>query len=116
MENVNLLYYCSKSNEFGKCKKCIEGYYLTNYENACTTEKDCFSGDKDFGICCSCEGDYYLDLKDRKYKSNQENNKYKYCEEVNQNGICKKCVYEYTLGEDNKCTFSQYCADSENQM
>ena len=108
--------YCSKSNEYGRCKKCINGYYLTNYENACTKEKNCFSGDKDFGICYSCQGDYYLDLNDRKCKSNQEDNQYKYCEEVFQNGTCKDCVYEYNLGEDNKCSESQYCAESENQI
>ena len=108
--------YCAKTNIFGKCKKCIEGYYLTNYENACTPEKYCFSGDKDFGICYLCQGEYYLDIKDRKCKSNTENNDFKYCEEVDENGICKKCVYDYKLGQDNKCTNSQYCLESKNQV
>ena len=108
--------YCSKSNEFRKCKKCIEGYYLTKIENACTHEKNCFSGDKDFGICYLCQENYYLDLKDRKCKSNQDDNDFKYCEEVDEYGICKKCNYEYKLGEDNKCCKSQFCANSENQI
>ena len=108
--------YCSKSNDYGKCKKCIEGYYLTNYENSCTKEKNCFSGDKDFGICYSCQGEYYLDLKERKCKSNKEDNEFKYCEEVDENGVCKKCVYDYKLGKDNKCCRSQYCDISENQI
>ena len=108
--------YCSKSNKNGKCEKCIEGYYLTNYQNACTQEKNCLSGDKDYGICYSCQGEYYLDLKDRKCKSNQEDNKLKYCEEVDESGICKKCIKDYKLGEDNKCCLSQYCDISENQI
>ena len=108
--------FCSKTSEYGKCKKCIEGYYLTSYENACTQDINCFSGDKDFGICYSCKGEYYLDLKDRKCKSNQENNKYKYCDEVDINGNCKGCVYDYKLGKDNKCCNTLYCAESENQI
>ena len=108
--------YCSKSNQYGKCKKCIEGYFLTNYENACTQEENCFSGDKDFGICYSCNENYYLDLKDRKCKSNIENNKYKFCEKVDINGNCLNCIYEYKLGLDNKCTNTNYCEQSENQI
>ena len=108
--------YCSKTNEYGKCRKCIEGYYLTNYENACSIDKNCFSGDRYFGICYSCKGDYYLDLKDRKCKSNQEDNEYKYCEEIDEDGLCQKCVYDYQLAEDHKCCKSQYCAESENQI
>ena len=108
--------YCSKSNKDGKCIKCIDNYYLTNFENACTSEKNCFSGDKEFGICDTCQGEYYLDLKDRKCKSNIEDNNYKYCSEVDENGICKKCVYDYFLGKDNKCCYSQFCLESENQI
>ena len=110
--------YCSISTKYNKCKKCIEGFYLTNYENACTPEKNCFSGDKDFGICYSCQGDYYLDIGDnRKCKSNQDaSDDFKYCEETDENSICKKCVYEYKLGGDKKCTKSQYCLESENQI
>ena len=112
----NSINHCSKTDNYGKCKKCIEGYYLTNYGNSCTKEINCFSGDKDFSICYSCQGEYYLDLKDRKCKPNTEDNDLKYCEEVDVNGICKKCVYDYKLGLDNKCCKSQYCAESQNQI
>ena len=52
-------------------------------------------------------------MKDRKCKSNQEDRKYKYCEIVDQDGLCKKWVYGYNLGEDNKCCNSQNCVESE---
>ena len=108
--------FCSRTTDYGKCKKCIEGYYLTINENACTQDINCFSGDNYFCICYSCKEGYYLDLKDRSCKSNQENNKLKYCEEVDINGNCKRCIYDYKLGEDNKCCNSQYCSESENQV
>ena len=66
-------------DENGDCIKCMEGYYLTSYGDSCTSEENCFYGDKDLGICISCEEKYYIDFKDGKCKSNKENNDFKYC-------------------------------------
>ena len=63
-------YFCEESDENYVCTKCIEGYYKTLYDNACTPEENCKYGDKDLGICTQCPQDYYLDLKDGKCKSN----------------------------------------------
>ena len=103
--------FCSKSDKLGKCLKCINGYYLTSFYQ-CTPEKNCYIGNKDFGVCESCEDEYYLDLKDRKCKSNQEDNNYKYCKSADKD--CKNCIYGYYIGEDHKCSTSDYCSESDN--
>lgn len=54
--------YCSEIYEDGNCQKCNEGYYLTSYGDSCTPEENCFYGDKDLGICISCEEKYYIDF------------------------------------------------------
>ena len=36
------------------CEKCISGYYLTETEDSCTTEKNCNSGNRHTGICEKC--------------------------------------------------------------
>ena len=104
--------YCSEQTWYGRCKKCINGYYLSENYNSCTSEKYCLSGDKDFGVCNSCNWNYYLDLKDRKCKSNREDNIFKYCREANEK--CILCTYGYELGEDKKCSTSYYCQESED--
>ncbi|MBQ5513158.1 MAG: hypothetical protein IIT83_05670, partial [Bacteroidales bacterium] len=42
--------FCSKSTD-QKCNECISGYYLSANNNVCTTTKNCYFGDNDFGIC-----------------------------------------------------------------
>ena len=74
--------FCSEAYKKDKCKKCKDGYFLTGNFNSCTPEKNCLSGNNDFGICKLCNYDFYLDLKDRKCKSNHENNNFKYCQEA----------------------------------
>ena len=104
--------YCAEGG-YGKCNKCFEGYYLTFDSLACTKEKSCFSGNKLNGLCNSCLGNNYIDLNDRKCKSNQENNDFKYCKQV-ENDICLTCEYDYYLSEDGKCTKSKNCAEVES--
>ena len=103
--------FCKEIDEYGKCKECNEGYYLTSYGDSCTPDENCFYGDKDLGICISCEEKYYIDFSDGKCKSNEEENDFKYCL-VADNGICKQCFYGYFLSEDLFCTSTQYCSES----
>ena len=105
--------YCLRGDE-GYCKKCIEGYYLTKERNYCTSTKNCFYGNSDFGICYLCDDNYYFDYGDLQCKSNQENNKFKFCEIVDINGNCIECIVDYFLGEDKKCSLSKNCAEIEN--
>ena len=105
--------YCDTIDEYGKCQKCKEGYYLTSYGDSCTPEENCFYGDKDLGICLLCEDKYFIDFNDGKCKSNLEENDYKYCLKADE-GICKECYYGYYLSEDLKCTSTKYCAESSN--
>ena len=64
------------------------------------------------GVCNLCIDDYYLDYKDGKCKSIKESDEFKYCIKV-ENGICIQCIFpNYYLGEDNKCSNTQNCQES----
>ena len=114
-ENGKCIYinYCLSSIKFNSCEKCKDGYILDEYKKSCVSTDNCFYGDKDIGICLDCKGDYYLDYKDGKCKSNQEDNDFKYCTIVD-NNICLGCLYGFELGEDKKCSTTKYCAESNN--
>ena len=103
--------FCSKFGNDGLCEKCVSGYYPSNYDNSCTTEKECYYAYEEFGICHLCLDNYYIDLKDGKCKSNQENNDYKHCYSV-ENG-CILCATGYEFGEDLKCSSSKNCEESQ---
>ena len=102
--------YCLKGTG-GLCEKCIEGYYLSKANNYCTLTKNCSFGDKDFGICYTCNENYFYDYKDLQCKSNKEDDDFKYCEIANEK--CYQCIENYFLGEDNKCSSSKYCEITE---
>ena len=108
--------FCSKGGESGKCEKCIDGYYLTNsaYETACTKEQNCYSADKDSGLCFECDKNYYLDFKDGNCKSNTEDNEFKYCKISHFGLTCNVCISGYFYGEDLKCTNTYKCKESNN--
>ena len=38
--------YCNVTKKDSSCKECIEGYFLTEYQDACTKVKNCESGNK----------------------------------------------------------------------
>ena len=104
--------YCSEGDNLFRCKKCIDGYYLTEYGGTCTTEKNCYSGRNDIGVCTLCTDNYYIDFKDGKCKSNQEENDLKNCKVAD--GICKECKVGFYLGQqDQKCSNSVNCLKSE---
>ena len=105
--------YCEKVNSNYKCLYCTEGYYLLDYENVCTPEINCKNGNRDFGICTECIDGYYIDYKDFKCKSNQEDNEFQYC--IIANGDkCTKCSEYYILGKDSRCSSTTNCAESRN--
>ena len=104
--------YCSEVDENNECTTCIENYYLSEYNRVCTKEKLCTFADRDTGICNRCLYGHYVDNHDGFCKSNQENDKYKYCIEAYDD--CLACDREYYLGTDNKCSNSKYCSKSEN--
>ena len=103
--------FCKREIKYFRCQECIEGFFLTEYGAACTPEINCEKGDKDFGICILCKNNYYLDLKDGKCKSNQENNKFKFCQKSNIYGECIQCLDGYILSQDNKCSKTENCAE-----
>ena len=100
---------CSKSKG-GKCIQCREGNYLI--DDTCSNEKNCKKADKDTSLCEKCNEGFYLDIKDRKCKSNKENNEYKFCQIYDEK--CIKCEDWYFVGEDSKCSKTANCSLSEN--
>ena len=113
-EEGNCLFtnFCSKKGKKNSCEKCIEGYHLSQYGGSCLSTINCQSGIGSIDVCNICKEKYYLDYKDGKCKSNQENNDFKYCEYAD--GFCTQCLAGYYIGKDNKCSFTQNCAYSEN--
>ena len=101
---------CSKTNK-NICEECISGYKLLE-NGSCCKEENCKTAEKETGICTFCLKGYYLDNKDKKCKSNRENNEFKNCEIYN-NG-CEICENPYFLSEDSKCVKTRGCAESEN--
>ena len=102
--------YCIKG-DYNKCEKCQDGYYISESDKICTTEKKCVSGRRDIGICTECQKNFYIDFQDGKCKSNLEDNEFKNCIQAD-NGKCILCGENTYIGEDNKCSFSQYCKKS----
>ena len=70
--------------------------FFQKKNSSCTTDTNCFSGNKDTGICQTCKNGYYIDYKDGKCKSNQEENDYKYCKIADD--ICIECLDKYYIG------------------
>ena len=106
----NSFNYCEEVGENNECKKCINGYYPAIY-GGCTTEKNCYHGDKDLGICLQCNEHYCIDFKDGKCKYNLDDNELKYCQIAD--GKCTKCEEGYELSQDGKCSFSKHCFESD---
>ena len=104
--------YCSKSKSPYECEECISGYYLTEYEESCTPEKNCHYGNRELGICTVCQKNYYIDINDGKCKPNTEDNEFKNCYKANR--VCTQCINEYFIGEDNMCSLTDHCAYSED--
>ena len=102
--------FCSETNDYD-CIKCINNYFLAKNGN-CTSTDNCLNAEGDMGLCINCLNEFYLDLKDEKCKSNELEDEYKYCSKSNE--ICFECISGYYLGEDNKCSTSKNCAESES--
>ena len=102
---------CAKGAPYAKCEKCKENYYLAKYGNCCSHEPNCYSGDKDIGICNQCIDFYYIDFNDGKCKPNNEDNDFKYCRRADKE--CYECVSGTYLGEDKKCSTSKNCSESK---
>ena len=106
--------YCLEADKNSICQKCEDNYYLTEYGNVCTNEKNCYIGDRRLGTCDSCKNlTFYYDADSKKCFSNQENNDFKFCEIMKSNK-CIKCIPGYELGTDAKCSESKNCSESEN--
>ena len=103
---------CKKSQKrLSFCEECDEDFYLLSNGLFCSSSQNCVYGDRETGECTDCENGYYLDLEDNKCKPNTENNKFKNCKKGRKN--CEECIYKYYLGEDNLCSLSKNCSESD---
>ena len=105
--------FCLKSIE-NICTECIDNYYLTKKSNICSYDKNCVDADRYTGFCNLCSDYFYLDKKDGKCKSNRENNEFKYC--IIAGDICTACEKDYYLGQDNLCSSTKNCSESDNGL
>ena len=104
--------YCLVEKE-NRCEKCVSGYYLSESDFSCTKDPNCKLGDKNLGMCTTCKDNFYIDFKDGKCKSNQEDNDYKYCKTANEE--CYECDnFNYFIGEDHRCSSTKFCSESFN--
>ena len=101
---------CKKAYN-GGCIECSDGFLLAK-NNICTNEPNCSSGDKDTGLCNSCNTNFYIDKSDRKCRINTEDNELKYCK-ILENQICTACEGGYYIGNDLKCASTKNCLESE---
>ena len=60
--------FCSERNEYN-CIKCMNNYFLAKNGN-CSTIDSCLNAEGSTGLWNYCLNEYYLDLKDKKCKSN----------------------------------------------
>ena len=104
--------HCKKGNDLFECEKCLSGYHLSEMNNTCTTEKNCYEAIDYLNICIYCKYGYYIDMNDGKCKSNLEDNDFKYCSKV-VNKECVECRFSYFLSEDKKCIKSRHCLESD---
>ena len=104
--------FCSETKNYD-CIKCSKNYFLSKNGN-CSSTENCLNAEGDTGSCIECFKDYYLDLKDGKCKSNQNEENSKFCLKFNEK--CLECISNYFLGEDFKCSTTQNCAESENGL
>ena len=86
-------HWCAEVDKYGKCTKCLDGYYLDQNNNCLPSNCAQVIGQ----ICVKCNDGYYLD-----------NNNYcqmlpQWCAEADKNGKCTKCLDGYYLNENNKC-------------
>jgi len=104
--------FCAIGNSEYNCKKCFDGYYLSEFKDSCTKTPNCYEGNKKIGVCMKCNGGFYIDFKDGKCKSNKEHDEFSFCNTAD-NGVCNSCIYGFTLGKDSKCSSTKYCEESE---
>jgi len=104
--------FCAIGNSEYNCKICFDGYYLSEFKDLCAKTPNCSEGNKKIGVCMKCNGGFYIDFKDGKFKSNKEHDKFSFCNKTD-NGVCNSCIYGFTLGKDSKCSSTKYCKESE---
>lgn len=107
--------YCLKARSLYQCEECEPGYYPSYYGTSCVKTENCYNGDKDMGICYTCDPKFYMDYKDGMCKSNREDNEYKFCKIIKEDS-CVECIENYELGLDNHCSTSKNCVESINGL
>ena len=99
--------HCIYSNFHYDCLECEDGYLWNILEDKCDKWGDDYYGckilDTDGITCNMCKDNFYFNETDSKCYDNTENNNYYKCQIVTDNN-CMKCVSNYFLGKDHKCT------------
>ena len=78
-------------------------------------KKNCVKGDIDTGLCDLCKDNYYLDLSDRKCKSNKDDDEFIFCIIGNENECVNHMGSTYSQDRYQGCSAHSYrsCADRQ---
>ena len=116
--NLSENYLCVKSkfckigdmSSVGRCSECQNSYFLSEDKFSCTISNVCISGYEYSEKCKICKEGFYNNITNGICYSNQEENDQKYCLIFSEK--CEKCINNYYLGEDFKCSNSKNCSKS----
>ena len=110
--------HCAYSNIYYNCLECEDGYLWNTLNQTCDKWGERYYGCKILdidGITCNiCKNNFYLNETDNKCYDNNENNNYYKCLIVRDN-ICLRCLSNYYLGKDYKCSKIFNCQKSLDQ-
>ena len=104
--------HCSQSKNEYECEKCASGFFLTEYGESCTPEKNCHYGNKALSLCTTCKENFFIDISDGKCRSNIEDDEFKNCQKANK--FCTDCINGYYIDQEHMCTNTLNCQNSEN--
>ena len=110
--------HCTYSNVHYNCLECEEGYVWNILNQTCDKWNERYFGCKILdtdGITCNiCHNNFYLNETDNKCYDNNENNNYYKCLIVTDNR-CLRCLSDYYLGKDYKCSKIFNCQNSSDE-
>ena len=105
------LLHCKTINKInGLCEECENNYYLNSKDKHCTETENC--NEATFGVCTQCINGYYLEkINDKCIK---QSNQFLNCKISIDGKNCDTCDDNYFFDENLKCTYTNFCSQTDN--